>query len=82
MIRTILAAMLLATVTAAATTSAMAQAGQRSGTPEEQKACSKDVSRYCRDVMDKSDLVILACLQQNRAKISKPCDEVLVSHGQ
>ena len=55
---------------------------QRSGTPEEQKACGPDVSRYCRAVMDQGDLTILSCLQQNRPKISKACNAVLVSHGQ
>jgi hypothetical protein len=54
MIRTLLVAALLASSTAAV----MAQGQNRSGTPEEQKACSKDVSRYCRSVMDQSDLVI------------------------
>jgi hypothetical protein len=78
MIRTLLVAALLASSTAAV----MAQGQNRSGTPEEQKACSKDVSRYCRSVMDQSDLVILSCLQQHRPKISKACDAVLVSHGQ
>lgn len=78
MIRTIL----IATLFASATTGALAQAANRSGTPQEQKACAKDVSRYCRTVMNDSDLVILSCLQQHRAKISKPCDAVLVSHGQ
>jgi len=78
MIRTLLVAALLASSTAAV----MAQGQNRSGTPEEQKACSKDVSRYCRSVMDQSDLVILSCLQQHRPKISKSCDAVLVSHGQ
>ena len=78
MIRTLLLAALLASSTAAV----MAQGQNRSGTPEEQKACSKDVSRYCRSVMDQSDLVILSCLQQHRPKISKACDAVLVSHGQ
>lgn len=76
MIRTLLVATLLAS----ATTASMAQS--RSGTPEEQKACAKDVSRFCRAIMDQSDLVILSCLQQNRPKISKACDAVLVSHGQ
>ena len=61
---------------------ANAQQQQRSGTEAEQKACSRDVSRYCRSVMEQSDLVILSCLQQNRAKISKACNQVLVSHGQ
>jgi hypothetical protein len=61
-------------------TGAIAQ--QRSGTPEEQKACSRDVQRHCRPVMDQGDLVVLSCLQQNRPKISAACDKVLKDHGQ
>ena len=61
-------------------TGAIAQ--QRSGTPDEQKACSRDVQRHCRQVIDQGDLTILACLQQNRAKISRACDQVLRNHGQ
>lgn len=84
MLRTLIIAALLAS----AATAAMAQnaidtpAPQRSGTPEEQKACAKDVSRYCQTVMNDSDIAILSCLKQNRPRISKPCDAVLVSHGQ
>jgi hypothetical protein len=63
-----------------ASTSAMAQ--QRSGTPDEQKACSRDVSRFCRTLMDQGDFVILACLQQNRPKLTKACSQVLTNHGQ
>jgi hypothetical protein len=55
---------------------------QRSGTPEEQVACSRDVQRHCRAVIDQGDFTILACLQQNRPKISPACDQVLKSHGQ
>ncbi|WP_022724143.1 hypothetical protein [Rhodopseudomonas sp. B29] len=66
----------------AAVSTANAQQQQRSGTEAEQKACSRDVSRFCRTVMDQSDLVILSCLQQNRAKLSKSCNQVLVNHGQ
>lgn len=73
--------LLIASLFASAATAAMAQQN-RSGTPEEQKACSKDVSRYCRSVMNEADLVILSCLQQHRPKISKACDAVLTSHGQ
>ena len=61
-------------------TGAIAQ--QRSGTPDEQKACSRDVQRHCRQVIDQGDLTILACLQQNRPKISRACDQVLKDHGQ
>ena len=62
-------------------TGAMAQQ-QRSGTPEEQAACSRDVQRYCRSVIDQGDFTILACLQQNRQKLTKACDQVLKNHGQ
>jgi len=61
-------------------TAAFAQG--RSGTPEEQKACTRDVQRHCRPVIDQGDLVVLACLKQNRDKISAACDQVLKSHGQ
>jgi len=27
-------------------------------------------------------MVVLACLKQNRARISKACQQVLISHGQ
>jgi hypothetical protein len=57
-------------------------AQQRSGTPEEQKACARDVQRHCRAVIDQGDFTILACLQQNRPKISAACDQVLKNHGQ
>ena len=57
-------------------------AQQRSGTPEEQKACSRDVQKFCRSVMNDSDLTVLACLQQNRPKLTNACNQVLVNHGQ
>ena len=63
-------------------TGAIAQQQQRSGTPEEQRACSRDVQRFCRPVIDQGDFTILACLQQNRPKITTACDQVLKSHGQ
>ena len=58
------------------------QQQQRSGTPEEQKACSRDVQRFCRPVIDQGDLTILACLQENRPKLTPACDQVLKNHGQ
>jgi len=45
-------------------------------------ACARDVSRYCRAQMQEGDQLILACLKQNRAKISKGCQQKLASHGQ
>ena len=57
---------------------------QRGGTPEEQKACSHDVNKYCRQQLreDAGDLIILSCLQQVRDKLTKACDQVLKNHGQ
>jgi hypothetical protein len=45
-------------------------------------ACARDVTRHCRAVMNDGDQAVLACLQQNRARISKACDKVLIDHGQ
>jgi hypothetical protein len=61
---------------------AFAQQPARGGTPEEQKACSRDVQKFCRPVIDQGDFTILACLKENRAKISKACDQVLKNNGQ
>ena len=62
--------------------STVANADDGRGTPEEQKACTKDVEKHCRAVIDQGDFTILACLKENRAKISTACDQVLKSHGQ
>jgi hypothetical protein len=45
-------------------------------------ACARDVSRFCRAQMNDGDQVVLACLKQNRAKLSKACEKVLTEHGQ
>ena len=53
-----------------------------SGTDQEEKACTRDVQRFCRKMMDQGDFTILACLKENRPKLSPACRYVLVSHGQ
>jgi hypothetical protein len=53
-----------------------------SGTDQEEKACTRDVQRFCRKLMDQGDFTILACLKENRPKLSPACRYVLVSHGQ
>jgi hypothetical protein len=45
-------------------------------------ACARDVSRFCRAHINDGDQVVLACLKQNRARLSKACDKVLTEHGQ
>ena len=53
-----------------------------SGTDQEQQACTRDVQRFCRKLLDQGDLTILACLKENRPKLTAACRYVLVSHGQ
>lgn len=72
---------LLAALFMSVSTVAMAQ-GAHQGTNAEQKACSRDVVRHCRKVMDQGDFVVLACLQQHRSKLTKACAKVLADHGQ
>ncbi len=53
-----------------------------SGTEQDEKACTRDVQRLCRKLMDQGDFTILACLKENRPKLTASCRQVLVSHGQ
>jgi hypothetical protein len=45
-------------------------------------ACARDVSRFCRAHMNDGDSVVLACLKQHRARLSRACDKVLTDNGQ
>ena len=45
-------------------------------------ACARDVSRFCRAHMNDGDQIVLACLKQNRARLSRACEKVLTEHGQ
>jgi hypothetical protein len=59
--------------------------GLGQGNPQERSACHPDVTRYCQtqlEVNPNDVLGILGCLQANRPKISRACQEVLASHGQ
>ena len=48
-----------------------------SGTEQDEKACAPDVQRFCRKLMDQGDFTILACLKENRPKLSAACRSVL-----
>ena len=52
-----------------------------SGTPEDRAACEPDVQRHCRAAVP-DQLRVLACLQDNRSRISKACQGVLLKYGQ
>ena len=44
-----------------------------SGTEQEEKSCMRDVQRFCRKLMDQGDFTILACLKENRPKLTASC---------
>ena len=52
-----------------------------SASAQGQDACARDASRFCRAHLNDGDQVVLACLQQNRARLSKACQATLASHG-
>jgi ATP-dependent Zn protease len=45
-------------------------------------ACARDVTRFCRARINDGDQIVLACLKEHRAKLSKACEKVLTEHGQ
>lgn len=47
-----------------------------------QSACARDVQRFCRAKMNDGDMVVLGCLKDNRAKLSKACSKVLADNNQ
>ncbi|MGL9622518.1 hypothetical protein QRQ56_31565 [Bradyrhizobium sp. U531] len=74
----LLATIAFAALTGLSNTSALAQGHM--GSPQEQKACSRDASRLCRKDLG-NDMAVQGCLQANRAKLSKSCNKVFQSHG-
>jgi hypothetical protein len=52
------------------------------GTKEQDDACRPDVRKYCHKIpADAGDGAFLSCLQENRAKLSKACRQMLESNG-
>ena len=56
-------------------------AASASAQQQGQDACARDASRFCRAHLNDGDMVVLACLQQNRARLSKGCQATLAAHG-
>jgi hypothetical protein len=67
------------TLLLAQVSAAVAQSGHM-GTQQEQNACSRDASRFCRKQLG-DDSAVQQCLQQNRTKLSAACKKVFQSHG-
>jgi hypothetical protein len=55
-------------------------ASAQSGRPD--PGCARDVSRFCRALINDGDQIVLTCLKQNRARLGKACAKVLTDHGQ
>jgi len=53
---------------------------QHAGTPQEQNACSRDASRFCRKDLGNENAV-QSCLQQHRSRLSASCRKVFDNHG-
>ena len=70
--------LLLAFIASSVASAAYAQSNTRDA---QERACGRDVSRFCKAVMDAGDMVILSCLQNNRTKISAACQKVLKDNG-
>ena len=77
--RSFFAVALMTTVSILATDISASAQGHM-GTPQEQKACNRDASRFCRKDLG-NDSAVQSCLQANRAKLSSACSKVFASHG-
>ena len=60
-------------LTALSSTSAQQRQGQ--------DACGRDAQRFCRANLNDGDQVVLACLQQHRAKLTKACQATRAANG-
>lgn len=59
------------------TSFAHAQSGARQ---QQQQACTRDVSRHCRSVMNQGDMAVLQCLKANRSRLGAACAALVNSH--
>lgn len=76
--RFLLATIALAALSGLSNAPALAQGHM--GSPQEQSACSRDASRFCRKDLG-NDGAVQGCLQAHRAKLSRSCSKVFQSHG-
>ena len=54
--------------------------GMEQGTPQERAACQGDVQKYCEAALPDT-MRVANCLQTNRMRISRACQQVLVNRG-
>ena len=82
MTRLLLLAMLCLTSTSAfAQNSPFPPLFDTRGTPEDQRACRGDAVKFCKQVLE-NDQAVLLCFKRNRAQLSRSCDATLRKYGQ
>ena len=59
---------------------AVAQASAAAPTMQEKMACRADAEAFCAQHIGKPQ-EMRACLEQNKAKLSTPCRQVVEAHG-
>ena len=70
-----------ATVAFALIALGVAQAAAQNGpSMQEKMACRADAQSFCAQFIGKPDQM-RACLEQNKAKLSTPCRQVVEAHG-
>ena len=74
-----LALTVVALVSSSAATTVLAQQLAQATRPQQQ-ACTRDVSRHCRSVMNAGDMAVFQCLKANRPKLSAACGQVIDQH--
>ena len=55
--------------------------GKRTGTTQENSACSTDAAKFCSDDIPDT-FKVLFCLKKHREKLKKACRQVLEDHGE
>jgi hypothetical protein len=78
--RSLLVALALVACPAAGEAQQGSPVGSR-GSQEDQRACTPDARRLCREYVG-DDMAVLACFKQQAAKLSRACRAVLERHGQ
>lgn len=61
---------------------AASAAAAQTGQPRDDRGCARDVARHCRSRMNDGDQVVLACLKEHRASLSRACAKTLTDNGQ
>ena len=59
-----------------------AAASAQTAAEKRNSGCARDVAKYCRAKMNDGDMVVLTCLKEHRAKVSKKCAGTLGERGQ